>query len=321
MSETDDKKQDENVAYISDLDGADDNVIQSFELVSSNLRGRVVRLGSVLDQILGAHDYPDQISQILAEIVTMAAALSSMLKYDGIFTLQIQGDGPLSLAVADLTCQSDIRGYAMYDEEAFEALDSPSFRDLVGKGYLAFTVDQGDSAERYQGIVELRDGGIADSVQNYFNQSEQIGTGLMMRTQRVGEQGNWRSGAIMLQHIPGEEQNPEAGVGNIIEDNWRRAMVLMQSCKDNELLDPQLHSNVLLRRLFHEEGIRVYEPTELVWKCRCSKDRVLGALSSISAQELEVMDKEDGGIHVVCEYCSEAYSFKAVDVISNKEKL
>ena len=316
MTGSDSSGGDENVTYVSDLKNADDNVIQSFQLESSSLRGRSVRLGSVLDKILGAHNYPDTVSVLLAETVSTSLLLASMLKYEGIFTLQIQGDGIVSMLVCDVTSDGDIRAYALFDEDKLG--DKSGFADLVGSGYMAFTVDQGENTERYQGIVELKGSSLVDCVQHYFNQSEQIGTGIKLASQKTDD-GHWRAGAMMLQHMPEDEQNYGAGKGNTIEDNWRRAMILMGSCTDEEMLDPYLHSNVLLRRLFHEEGVRVFEPHFVRWKCRCTEQKVLNVLRVMSEEELREVERKNG-IKIVCEFCSTEYRYTADEVMAHKNK-
>ncbi len=313
--------------YVSDGDGidafeafkeADDNVIQNFQLDASSLRGRSVRLGSVIDEILAAHDYPAPVAHLVAETMTLAALLSSMLKYEGIFTLQTKGDGPVSMLVADVTSDGDLRGCASFDEERLdharvqlEALKTSEssqnhLAQYLGKGYIAFTVDQGEHMERYQGIVELKGSSLVDCVQNYFNQSEQISTGIKMA---VGKRENlWRAGGIMVQRIPEDDGNNERERSNYDEDDWRRTMIFLDSATEGELLAPDVHSNILLTCLFHEETPRVFEPKTLRKKCRCSEDKVRGVLAVLSEEDLEYMNK-DGEINMVCEFCSKDYRF------------
>ena len=230
---------------------ADDDVIQNFQLDSSSLRGRAVRLGPVLNDILAAHDYPNPIAHLVAETVALSLLLSSMLKFDGIFTLQAKGDGPVDLLVADVTSAGEVRGCAHYDAERLEhareqlsALKADEsarnhLAQYLGKGYIAFTVDQGEHKERYQGIVELQGSSLIDCVQHYFNQSEQINTGVKMA---IGQRdGVWRGGGIMLQEMPDDDGYSELSKGNMDEDDWRRAMILMESATDDELLDADLH--------------------------------------------------------------------------------
>lgn len=302
---------------------ADDNVVQPFELEESHLRGRAVRLGSILNEILEPHNYPEPVAHLVAEIMTLALLLSSMLKYEGIFTLQTRGDGPVSMLVADVTSEGDLRGCASFDEERLQhaqerlgALDTREssqnhLAQYLGKGYIAFTVDQKSAEGRYQGIVDLKGASLVDCVQYYFSQSEQIGTGIKMAVGRRDHQ--WRAGGIMLQHMPEDEKNPEAGVGNVREDDWRRAMVLMDTASENELLDPALHSNTLLFRLFHEEGVRVFEPKRPRKNCRCDTGKVLSVLKTMSDDDLAYVEK-DGRIEVKCEFCSKEYGFARKDI-------
>jgi molecular chaperone Hsp33 len=191
-----------------------DDFVKTFQLEETSLRGRVVKLGEALDGIIKAHDYPRPVSHLVAESATLALLLSSMLKYEGIFTLQTKGDGPISMIVADVTSKGEVRACATFDEdrvekarEQLEALKSTEssqnhLAQYLGKGYIAFTVDQGGNTERYQGIVELKGSSLTDCVQHYFSQSEQIYTGIKMA---VGERGeDWRGGGIMLQRMPEE---------------------------------------------------------------------------------------------------------------------
>lgn len=301
-----------------------DNVIQPFQLEVSSLRGRVVRLGSVLDDVLKPHGYPNPVAHLVAETMTLTLLLSSMLKYEGIFTLQTQGDGPVSMLVADVTSSGVVRGCASFDEErlqhareqlsALKAEESARnhLAQYLGKGHIAFTVDQGQS-ERYQGIVELKGASLIDCVQHYFNQSEQIGTGIKMS---VGlRDGKWRAGGIMLQHMPEDQKNVLAGVANVDADDWRRAMIFLDTCTDDEFLSPDLDENTLLTRLFHEEGVRIFEPIEVKKGCRCNEDKVKRVLFTMPQEDLEHIE-EDGALSLKCEFCSTDYVFALDDILS-----
>jgi len=292
----------------------DDDLIQPFQLDVSNFRGRLVRLGGTLDEILGKHDYPEPVARLLAEALVLAGALSAALKYEGIFTLQTKGEGPVTLLVADVTSTGDLRGYAQYDADAIAALPAgemalADIRALQGKGYLAFTVDQGEHTERYQGIVELKGATIADCAQYYFRQSEQLVTGLAVKAEKVG--GKWRAGALMLQRLPNEDAafNP----GSADEDDWRRSMMLMGTVTPDELVAPNLTANQLLFRLFHEERVRVFAPVHMRHACRCSRERVETVLKAMPAEDVEHM-KVDGVITATCQFCSSAYRFTEDDI-------
>lgn len=285
-----------------------DNFVQPFELESSRLRGRIVRLGSVLDDILNAHkSYPEDVLQLTGETLALCVMLSSMLKYDGIFTLQAQGDGPVPMLVADVATGGKIRACASFSAERLAAephTGNPAA--LLGNGYMAFTVDQGENTDRYQGIVELKPGSLIASVQHYFTQSEQISTGMVMKAGRVN--GQWRASGIMVQQMPEDSESYNKGGSNVHEDDWRRTMVLLGSVRDEELIDPSLDAEDLLYRLFHEEGVRVYEPQELERTCRCSPERLKNILSTMSNEDIDDM-VVDGKIVMTCEFCSRDYAF------------
>ena len=289
-----------------------DDIVQPFQIDASRLRGRMVRLGGALDEILTKHAYPQAVAQLLGETITLAVALAGMLKYEGIFTLQTKGDGPIRLMVADVTSTGDLRGYAQFDDSRLPETAGRPVPDLLGKGYLAFTVDQGEHTERYQGIVELTGDTLTDSVQHYFRQSEQLDTGIRVSVERRG--AGWRGGALMLQRLPGEDKaivDPGSGV----EDDWRRAMVLMSTASGDEMTDPELGANDLLYRLFHEDGVRVWPPHALRQACRCSRERVATVLVSLPREEVETL-KVDGRISATCEFCNSTYAFDEAELAS-----
>ncbi len=318
MDDFSDSYDDDFINPITDLDVADDDVIQPFQLDESSLRGRCVRLGPTLDEILKPHDYPNPIAHLVAENMTLALLLSSMLKYEGLFTLQIRGDGPVSLLVADVMSDGRVRACAHFDEERLEharqqlaglKAEESSRNHLaqyLGKGYIVFTVEQGENAQPYQGIVELRGASLVDCVQHYFNQSEQIDTGIKMA---IGQRDDkWRGGGVMLQRIPQEGGRGLESKSNLDADDWRRAMILMESATEDELLDAALHSNVLLMRLFHEEGVRVFSGHGVEKFCRCNAEKVVSMLGMMSVEDLDYMEI-DGQISMKCEFCSKEYSY------------
>ncbi|PZQ48089.1 MAG: molecular chaperone Hsp33 [Micavibrio aeruginosavorus] len=283
----------------------DDNFVQSFQLESSHIRGRIVRLGSAIEAILNAHKYPDDVLHLTGETLALCVMLSSMLKYDGVFTLQTSGDGPVKMLVADMTSDGNIRACATYKHDEIDgAIYNTNRAELLGKGYMAFTVDQGEFAERYQGIVELKSESLTASVQHYFGQSEQLGTGMMMSVGKVD--GKWRACGIMVQQMPEDTATYNKDQSNVNEDDWRRTMILLSSVKEEEMLSSEIKAEELLFRLFHEEGVRVYEQKPLQNKCRCSVDRVTGVLSTMSQEDIDEITV-DGKIVMTCEFCSRDY--------------
>ena len=285
---------------------SDSDIIQPFQIEGQEVRGRLVRLGDVADEILTRHDYPEAVARQLAEMMALASVLAAALKYEGIFTLQAKGDGPLNLMVVDLTSAGAMRGYAQFDAAAVAALapEQQNLPRLMGTGYLAFTVDQGEYTDRYQGIVELTGGSLGESIHHYFRQSEQMQAGFKLAAAKID--GKWRSGALMLQRLPVAEGGEIAG--DIAEDAWRRVFALMASCTDQELIDIELPVETLLYRLFHEDGVRVFTRQGVEAKCRCSRERVDTVLRSLGTAELEDM-WVDGRITVTCEFCNTGYIF------------
>jgi molecular chaperone Hsp33 len=295
----------------------DDDIVLPFQVGA--VRGRLVRLGPAVDAILRQHDYPPAVGQALAEMVTLGAALAATLKYAGVFTIQIKGDGPVRLMVADVATAGTLRGYAQFDAARVAALGAgaPSVPRLFGAGYLAFTVDQGADMERYQGIVELTGASLAECAHHYFHQSEQFRAGLKVAARR-GPDGAWRAGALMVQALPpGDAQGSAEGRDldrpldlerEEEEDLWRRMLILMSSARDAELVDPALPGWKLVDRLFLAEGVRIYRPVSLRQGCRCSRARVAGVLAVLPRDELAGM-KIDGVVRVTCEFCNAAYDF------------
>lgn len=309
----------------------DDDIIQPFQLEASGLRGRVVRIGATLNDILSSHDYPLPVAHLLAETVATSLLLSSMLKYEGIFTLQTSSEGPVRTIVADVTTAGAIRAYAGYAQDLIKAMEAAEkrptdgpyegfdLRQMTGKGYLAFTVDQGANTDRYQGIVALTGDTLTGSVSHYFDQSEQISTTLKVNASYDANSG-WRAGAIMLQRMPDASIGTDESAKDAIpfrpeqaaekEDEWNRSSILLQSVTGDELVSPTLHSHELLMRLFHEEGVRIFTPQSVIKKCRCSPDRVRDVLGTLTPDDREHASV-NGVIEMTCEFCSQTYRFNS----------
>jgi molecular chaperone Hsp33 len=244
---------------------------------------------------------------MLAAAMAMGAVLASRLKYDGIFTLQMQGDGPVGLVMVDVTSDGDMRGYARYDAERLEAVGpapgAPVPRYL-GAGHMAFTVDQGPETERYQGVTALEGATLSECAHAYFRQSEQVETAIRLCVSERNGGGGRRAAALMLQRLP-EAAGPVAEAE--AEENWRRAVILMSSATPAELLEPALSANQILYRLFHEDGVRVFRRRGLRHRCRCSRAKVERILRSFPASDLSEMAEADGSISVTCEFCKATY--------------
>jgi molecular chaperone Hsp33 len=303
------------------------DVVIPFAVKPLGVRGRIVRLGAVIDDILARHDYPDSVSGLVAESVALTAMLGTALKFDGKFIVQTKTTGPVQMIVADYVSPGGVRGCAKYSKSRVDELHKPDQKQLLGEGILGMTVDQGPDMERYQGIVPLGDSTLADAAHSYFHQSEQIPTRLRVAAgpllARGEKQTHWRAGAILVQHLPSEggsspmpEMQGDApeGVGVEIEedDNWVKARLLLDTVEDHELLDPTLTAEDILYRLYHEDGVTVYPAIPITRHCTCSRETVSAMLENFSAKDRRDMVKDEQ-IEVVCEFCSTPYRFKLAD--------
>jgi molecular chaperone Hsp33 len=312
------------VSAPSEAPSSSDESALPFQLDALGVRGRLVRLGPALDAIIERHGYPLAVARPLAEAIVLCAALATSLKYDGIFTLQIAGDGPIRLLVTDLTTDGALRGYAQFDSWKLAVAlgagksEAPEgyVPKLFGRGTLTFTVDQGQHTQRYQGVVPLEGADLADCAHTYFRQSEQLPTGIKIATGRAVVDGtaHWRSAALMVQ------QMPELDAGRIHvdreqrEDDWRRAVILMASATEAEMLDPGLPAETLLHRLFHQEQPRQFSRKPFMARCRCSRERIDRVLRSIRREELDGLRDSSGKVAVKCEFCSTEYIYDDPDL-------
>lgn len=289
-----------------------DDLSQPFQLEASRLRGRIVRVGGAVDAVLARHAYPEPVSTLLGELLVLAASLAGALKFDGVFSLQTRSDGPVSLMVADCTNEGALRAYASFDAERLPKDGAADIGRVLGDGVLALTVDQAPLGESYQGIVELTGTSLADCMHAYFRRSEQVATGLRMAVAHDADAGRWRAGGVVVQRMPDEaEGDLEAREG---EDDWRRTMMLLGTLEADELLDPDLAVETVLYRLFHEEGVRLFEPRPLHFGCRCSRERVERLLGRFPDDELDGMKREDGRVSAVCQFCSAEYLFDEAEL-------
>lgn len=282
------------------------DVLLPFQLESCAMRGRLVRLGSAIDTIIKQHAYPAPVAGLLGQATALAAALGSALKFEGVFTLQAKSDGAVSMLVADVTTDGAVRAYAQFDANRLGE------SSLLGSGHLVFTVDQTLSDERYQGIVKLEGDSLTEAFQAYFKQSEQIPTGLLVAAQQA--QDGWRAACLMIQQMP-REGGHEVSHGTSVQDDWLRVMSLMQTCTESEMTDDALAPEDLLYRLFHEEGVRVYDKKAFFHACRCSRERISGVLESLPPQELQEMIV-NGEASVTCQFCGRVYAFTESDITS-----
>ena len=290
--------------------------IQPFHLTDRPIRGRLVRLGPLADALLTRHQNHPGVTKLAGEAMALAAGLAGALKFKGSFSLQAKGDGPVSMLLADCTEAGALRGYARADAEALaemlshdETADAPA---LLGRGYLAFTCDQGPDMDRYQGIVAIEGMSLAAMADHYFRTSEQLRTHIRLACAQT--ENGWRAAAFIMEKVAGEGGiDPELDA-EAQEEAWVTALALAATLTDAELLDDALPSHKLLHRLFHAEGLSVDRPRPLSYGCRCSRSRLAGVLANFGTDDLDHMAQDDGAITMTCEFCNLDFRFDRAEV-------
>ena len=288
---------------------ADIDQALGFTIPSRHARGRILRLGPVLDDVLAAHSYPPPIERLLASALVLAALLGSTLKdAGGQLTLQAQTEnGVVSLLVADYK-GGEVRGYAKFDADRLAELGpDPTLFGLFGKGYLAITFDQAVTGERYQGIVPLDGHSLAAAAEHYFFQSEQIPSVVQIAVRHDAGQGCFAAG-MMLQHLPEGEVGRERLHTRHDHPEWEHVQALAVTLKDEELTDESLPLTDIVWRLFHEEEVvRVTDPVALTKGCRCDLAHIRSVIGRFPAGERAEMADEKGIIGVDCAFCSRLF--------------
>ncbi len=289
-----------------------EDVLQPFMLHNSVMRGRMVRLDTVLNAILQRHDYPDSVSKLLGELLVIGAMLSANLPDHGILTLQIKADGAVPMMVVDIQADGSVRGYAHIDDmSAIPDESNAGLQALLGKGYLAMTLDAKQGEAPYQSIVPLEGESLSQAVQYYFSQSQQLDVVFhihVSRRIRENNESRWVGAGIMLERMPEMQETSEnSATGNA--NNWEYQTLLVSTASEEELSDPHLAPSALLYRLFHETGVWVYDTHGLRDECRCSRTRIDTVLRTMSDEDLQHMADEEGMISVNCQFCNTAETF------------
>jgi molecular chaperone Hsp33 len=307
---------------------AGDDRVVPFQVEGLDVRGRAVSLGPLTDTILSRHKYPGPVARLLSETIALTVLLGTSLKFEGKLIIQTKTDGPVSFLVADFTAPDGVRAYARFDEDGVrQAIQAGQTEphELLGKGVLAFTIDQGANTQRYQGIVPLEGETLEEAAASYFRQSEQIPTRVKLasaefydRDENGKPRHSYRAGGLVVQFLPDapermRQRDLHGGDGDTgqdfeEDDTWAEAQMLAATTNAEELTDPGLGVERLLFRLFHERGVRVYDAQPVFERCSCSEDKIRGVLSGFSAEEIE-STIEDGEIRATCEFCSTTYRF------------
>jgi molecular chaperone Hsp33 len=312
-----------------------DDAVLPFSVEPLDVRGRVVRLGPAVDTLIARHGYPDAVARVVGEAAALTVLLGSSLKFEGRFQLQTKTDGPIEMIVVDFDTPDRLRAYARFDADKLaKTLDGGS-RDsgaLIGHGYLAMTIDQGPDMNRYQGVVPMEGQSLEAAGDQYFRQSEQIPTRIRLAVAEHldGGRARYRAGGLLAQFMPSSSERQRQGdlpPGDIpeghplhdapeteIDDAWVEAKALIDTVEDHELVDPAVTSEVLLYRLFHERGVRVFERQDVREACRCSQERIMLMMQQFSKKDRADMVGDDGRIGITCEFCSRHYDLDPADV-------
>ncbi len=261
------------------------------------VRGELVTVSDTWQQIMQNHDYPAPVKTILGELLVATSLLTATLKFDGDITVQLQGDGPMTLAVINGNNNQQMRGVARFKGDIPADAD---LKTLVGNGYLVITITPAQG-ERYQGVVGLEGDTLAACLEDYFLRSEQLPTRLFIRTGDV--EGKPAAGGMLLQVLPAQDAQA---------DDFNHLAALTETIKAEELLT--LPANDVLWRLYHEEEVTLYDPQNVEFKCTCSRERCADALRSLPDEEVNSIIAEEGEIDMNCDYCGNHYVFNAMDI-------
>lgn len=261
------------------------------------VRGELVKVSDTWLRIMENHDYPQSVKKILGELLVATSLLTATLKFDGDITVQLQGDGPMTLAVINGNNKQQMRGVARVQGEV---ADDASLKDLIGNGYLVITISP-QEGERYQGVVGLEGETLAACLEEYFMRSEQLPTRLFIRIGTV--EGKAAAGGMLLQVLPAQ---------NAQLDDFNHLATLTDTIKAEELLT--LPANEVLWRLYHEEEVTLYDPQDVVFTCSCSRERCASAIRTLPDEEIDSILAADNEIDMNCDYCGSHYVFDAMDI-------
>lgn len=307
-----------------------DDTILPFQLDRADVRGRVARLDSVLETILGQHSYPAPVAALVAEATMITALIGQTIRPGWRLSIQLRGQGPIKLVATDYFAPDTegeparMRAYAGFDPEEIANSTGRPY-DMLGGGRFGMLIDQGPGTPPYQGITPIAGDSLADCAATYFAQSEQLPTRFALAMGEAlapGEAPRWRAGGIMLQHMPAAsphaKQEPTGFDGLLAAadmldgdeaDNWARTGFLLDTVEETELIGPHVGPDQLLLRLFHEETPRVFDPQPVRFGCTCGPEKVIRSLSIYTPDELATMTTPEGKITADCQFCGAHYEF------------
>ena len=283
------------------------NHVIPFQLGNNKVRGNIVRLQTVVYDIIKRHGYPANVESIFADTLTITACLGCRMKHDGVFTIQAKGTGDVNTLFSDITSDGFLRGYVGLSSD-FTSIKS-NLNSLMGSGHISFTLDQGKYTKRYQGIVSLEEPSMSKSAELYFNNSEQLETKFLTFNYYDLEKSNrkklFSAGLIMLQRMPDKNSFDE----EINEEFWGNSLNFLSTLGKEEFLSTNITSEEILYRLFNELEITVYDKIIIRDQCRCSEEKIKLAINNLSKKELEDIADQSGNVKVVCEFCKKERIF------------
>jgi len=271
--------------------------LQRFLFDDFEIRGEIIQAHETFAQCIDNHDYPEAVANIIGELLVATSLLTATLKFKGKIAVQIQGDGPLSMAVINANQDLEVRGTARYSGDTTNL----SFLDLIGKGNLMITITP-DDGERYQGIVALEKETLAACLEDYFVQSEQLATKISLFAN--SQENSAKAAGLLIQTLPASKSTHE--------EDFAHVCALANTIKAEEIYT--LNSDELLFRLYHQEKVRLFEAQSVSFKCGCSQERCLSSLASLEVAEIKEILEEQEQIDMRCEYCATTYSFKEQDL-------
>jgi len=273
---------------------ADPDFLYRFLFEQFPVRGELIHVNAAWQELLNRADYPAPVAQVLGEALAATALLAASIKLEGRLTLQIQSEGPLSLLVVQCDQDLHLRGMASHDDDVVEAA---ALGPLLQDAQLVLTIESADLATRYQGMVAVEGDSVRHAIESYFEQSEQLPTRLWLAVDEHCAAG------MLLQRVPGKAED---------EDAWNRCVHLAETLQNDELIE--LEAQTLLRRLYHEEDLRLFEPRPVSFRCQCSRERIATMLRALGPQEMQEVLAQEGSVRVTCEFCKRRYEFDAIDV-------
>lgn len=312
----------DNLTALADEAGRGEDIVANFQIDNQPVRGRICHMGrATLNEILGRHDYPLEAARLMGEALLLAALVGSSLKIEGRLSVQAEGDGPIRLMVAEYTTNGQIRGMLRVDQERWDKLMTinkggrPHPQQAFGKSVFAMTILHDDPDMRpYQAVVPLSGRTLAECAEAYFLQSEQIPTRVRLAVGQAtipGKTPIWQGGGALIQQVAPDEAR------GATEDAWTTASILFETVTDAELIDPDLSAGRVLFRLFHETGVRMEPPVDLVDRCTCSAERLTKTLRNMPDDGLADLAEADNTLDVNCQFCSRKYTVPLSEVLAD----